>query len=272
MDHTNSTQSTTPAAVQVSETGGVSRITAADLRPSTPGSVLSTVRTTGSGARPAVIGPEHIVTAGGQDMHVKTAVAQGYLRMTEAGGYADATPPEAATEETSADDTAPESEAVPFAVETEAELTEFAHAVPGAFQDQLIHSVITGKTIDAGMASAIGMDPQIFSAGIEHAHAAFVHQASAAVQKLGADPAEFYAWATENAGEAFQSAKRQHVHSRNPAAYSGLVERYLRAVPPDGETLAKAGLPVTNTKAGEELITINGMTTTRQVAARLGWI
>jgi hypothetical protein len=250
------------------------RITAADLRNDIPGSVISTVRTTGSGGRPAVVGPNHIVTVDGMDMHVSTAVAMGYLRVTEAGGYADASnSPDNSTSPENANSEAPSGDsAVPFDQQAEDSLGVLTESIPGAMQDQIVNTLISGGQVDHRMAEAIGIDQAALTEGVARAHAAFVDQANTEIRKLGADPAEFAEWAQEHRGEDFKNAMRQHVYGRDPAAYNTLVERYLRTHAPSKDTLLNAGVKVDTTSHGEDLITVNGMQVSRKVAARLGWI
>lgn len=249
------------------------RFTAADLRPtSRPGSVIDTVRTVGSGARPAIVREHDIVTADGMDMHVKTAVAMGYLRKTADSIYEDAssTKTEQAAEDSEQDTI--ESGAVHFDAATEAAAAEFAERIPSPMQDRIVANVLGGRAVDPSMAESLGMNSEEFAASLSKIQAAYSAQANQAISALGANPAEFVTWAQTNNLQAFQSAMREHFYARNPNVYRPLVEQFFTKRSPAIETLKAAGIAVSKAHNGENLVTINGVTVTRQVAARLGWV
>jgi hypothetical protein len=265
------------------ETLGVSRVAASDFMPTKTG-VLSTARNEATGAPPSRINENTTVEVNGFRMAVPIAVRLGYLRRDEAGNYFDV------SQDGADDQREPEQQQqleqqqqeeeeadgpVPFPdADDEAMATAFASRIPGQVQEAVIAQVIDGglDSLDMRTASALGMDPAEFQAGVSGLMNCFQKQADAYATKRGVEADEFYSWLRENVPEDTKQAMRQLVYTRNAGkAFGALVERYLREVPPAEEALRQAGLNPQTIK-GELHITIKGQTLPARVAARLGWI
>jgi len=247
------------------------KVSARDLMPPVTG-ILSTARTAATGGPAQRVTEHSIVTSSeGAEMTIKTAVALGLIRRDANGNYSDVEGKTLVEAEAPAAD----DEGLAFPDAVEAETSAFAASVPGQIQEAVIAQVLSGglDALDPRHAATAGHTPDTFRAGVSATINAFQAQADAVVSQAGAIPSDFYDWARSNASDAMNTAMRNHVYGRNPTVWAALVEKYLRAVPPDAETLAKAGMKVQKDKAsGDELVEVHGMRMSARVAARNGWI
>jgi hypothetical protein len=127
-----------------------------------------------------------------------------------------------------------------------------------------------GSNLDELIASS---EPLSGTPALAHDAIAYYQTAADATvgEAIGAENVQdFYTWAKLNHGAEIKRAMVQQYHTHRTDAYAPLLERYLRQNEPSAAATRATGLQTFG--KGDELITIDGQTMTRKVAARAGLI
>jgi len=122
-------------------------------------------------------------------------------------------------------------------------------------------------------AEAMGVPREQIDATVRSAVLGLQKQADAAITATGVTPDEFYDWAKANHPQELRAAMRQHFNTANPDAYSRLVDKFTRSVPPDVGTLEANGIETwINRQTGERMVRLAGMAMRLKVAVKCGYI
>ena len=249
---------------------GVSRLNSSDLIPTT-GGIVSTARNAVTGAPPDHLTDASRVTVDGLEVTLGQAVQMGYVVREGDGQYRDteANGSDGQRPDTESETVQPEASAVTFAPEVEQAVSNFAAAFPTSVQEAVIAQVIAGGTVDSRAAASGGMTTEQFHSGIAQARQAFESQFDTHVRSRGiSDPQHFRQWLHANAATGIKDAQRQHVASRNPNVWNGLVERYMTSNAPSVDALQRGGYETRIDKQHGDMVRIGGMWMTATAAAR----
>ncbi|MDB5808902.1 MAG: hypothetical protein JWN94_1024 [Betaproteobacteria bacterium] len=249
---------------------GLTRVSAADFEIN-DGTLLSTARN--NFGLTSNHTPQTLVDYEGTQINLATAEQLGLVKRDSNGKYIEI-PAGAQPQATQEGNGAGEYDMLPDA--SEATIDAINASVPSQLIDQIVGQM--ANTLDLSkvninnIANTCGLDHAVLHGQFSHITAAFQSQANAAVKSVGAEPAEVWAWARENAKEELQQAFLHQVHGRSTAKYKALATRALRATTPSGADAQRAGHSV-RVVGGVELITLPGKPEVNMAtAAQLGWI
>jgi len=254
----------------VSEHNSYHSVTTSEIPNGLSGEILSTAHTD-FGVPTSELTDKTLININGSATTISAAIHMGLLGKDQHGGYYEIDQDEGntSTEQTT------ENSRVSLPQETEHAIQTLSNTLSPSSFEGTVNSFINDDYDSLNWESLIGdsdMTPQQLEDAAHSIHDAVSSQASAVIEKQGANPEEVYEWAKENRPDQLRDAIQRHFYGQDTGAYITLTQDYFTTVPPTADLAKRSGYTVKSYPNGKSVITIDGAEYDLTTAARLGLI